>query len=88
MAALITKIIKAVEDGDILVPFTTADIVNWVEGNSIINDRNGRIYARKSISSILSNSDRENNRYSNRNTKLLCSKKIGNKKHYYLIESL
>jgi uncharacterized protein YaiI (UPF0178 family) len=84
MAALITKIIKAVEDGDILVPFTTADIVNWVEGNSIINDRNGRIYARSSISSVLSNSDRKNNIYSNANAKLLRSEKIGNKKIYYL----
>jgi hypothetical protein len=84
MAALITKIIKAVEDGDISVPFTTADIVNWVEGNSIINDRNGKPYARKSKSSILSNSDRENSSSANNNAKLLRSEKIGNKKIYYL----
>jgi hypothetical protein len=84
MAALITKIIKAVKDGDISVPFTTADIVNWVEGNSIINDENGKPYARKSISSILSNSDRKNSISANNNAKLLRSEKIGNKKIYYL----
>ena len=88
MAALITKIIKAVEDGDISVPFTTADIVNWVEGNSIINDEKGKQYARNSISSILSNSDVMNIKSSNKNKKLLRSEKVGIKKSYYLSQSL
>jgi len=79
--SLINKIRSAVKSGKIKEPFSTQDIEKWVRGNNI-KKPNGKPYAKSSVRSILSNSDKKNMPTSNKNKKCLTSRKINGKRNY------
>jgi len=72
---LIDKVRNAVAKGELLNEFCIDDVKNWIAAKNITQS-NGRSYAKNSIKSILSNSDMKNERSSNKNKKVLTSKRI------------
>lgn len=84
--ALILKILFATRNGEIEEPFTTADMKKWVNRTGVKNDETEKPYAKKSLDSILSNSDMKNIGSSNENSKILKSKMRGSRIKEYWFE--
>jgi hypothetical protein len=53
------KIYNAVKLGDLIQPFTTNQLKNWIEEFNVVNDKSKKKYATSSINAILSNSDKK-----------------------------
>ncbi len=69
---LIKQIYEATKNRDLIEPFTTKDLKEWIGKNKIVKD-DGSEYADSSINAILSNSDEKNTPTSNNNRKTLKS---------------
>ena len=79
---LIKQIYEATEAGDLIQPFTVADLKQWIKKMHIVKD-NGYEYSQSSIDAILSNSDKKNVPTSNFNIKVLKSRFNDGGKHEY-----
>lgn len=78
---LIDKVRIAVTKGQLPQEFCTDDVKNWVATKNITQS-NGRPYAKNSIKSLLSNADVKNSGSSNKNKKILTSRKINGIPYY------
>lgn len=83
--SLIKQIHNAIRNGKIVEPFTFSQFEAWISEESICKD-DGTKYAKKSIDSILSNSNKKNRPTSNKNIKTLLSRINSFKKSEYWFE--
>ena len=83
---LIKQIHEATKNGHLSEPFTVQDVKDWIKKKKIVKD-DGEKYAESSINAILSNSDVKNRPTSNKNIKLLKSRKNKKgKREYWFLE--
>lgn len=80
--SLISKIFEATQSGHLRQPFTVEDLKSWMTRMNIVKD-DGEKYAQSSIDAILSNSDTKNVPTSNKNRKVLRSKRTEGGKYEY-----
>jgi hypothetical protein len=79
------KIYDAVQSGELVEPFTTQQLKNWVEEFKVLNDKSNKKYAKSSIDSVLSNADKKNKPTSNQNKKNMQSRinEMGVKEYFF-----
>lgn len=82
--ALTTKIVYAVEAGELPQPFTSMQMKEWAKDKKILNDRTGLPYKENSLNAVLANADKKNEGSSNRNEKFIYSAGPKNKKLYFI----